>query len=301
MTDPTAVYTRLRPRLEGIAYRMLGSMTEAEDIVQDVWLTWHGIDVATIDNPEAWLVTATTRRSIDRLRVLKQQREQYVGLWLPEPILGPAPQTPEDIAHVADNASVAFLTVLEKLTPEARAAFLLREAFDQEYEAIGVIIGKTPAACRQVVSRSKALLKESAPWPAVPTLAHKSLLRRFADALERADFTAMLALLDEHAEFSADGGGKVSAFARLVGRDRIARLFYAGHLRFGESMHSEPAMINGEMGMLRFVGGALESAQSFVTDGERILRIYVQRNPDKLAGIVRQLSDAEIGAWHATP
>lgn len=300
MIDPTVIYSQLRPRLEGIAYRMLGSMTEAEDIVQDVWLTWHGVDVATIDNPEAWLVTATTRRSIDRLRVLKQQREQYVGLWLPEPVLGPTPPTPEDVESVADNASIAFLTVLETLTPEARAAFLLREAFEQDYDAIGMIIGKTSAACRQLVSRSKALLRENAPWPAVPPAAHRDLLRRFADTLERADFTAMLELLDEHAEFRADGGGKVPAFALLQGRDRVAQLFYAGHLRFGETMHSYPAIINGEQGLLRYVDGVLESAQAYVTDGRRIVRIYVQRNPDKLAAIVQKLGAPPIVAPGAT-
>lgn len=301
MTDPTADFTRLRPRLEGIAYRMLGSMAEAEDIVQDVWLSWHGVDAATVNNPEAWLVTATTRRSIDRLRVLKQQREHYVGLWLPEPVLGPTPPTPEDMEHAADNASIAFLTLLEKLSPEARAAFLLREAFDQEYETIAEILGKTSEATRQLVSRSKALLRENGPWPTVAAPLHRNLLRRFVDTLERADFTAMLELLDEHAEFGADGGGKVSAVPHLDGGERIVRMFQANHLRFGSALRVETAILNGELGVLRFVDGVLESAQSYVTDGERILRVYVQRNPDKLAAIMRQLGTNAIGASHATP
>src|ERR1700742_2010280 len=158
MDDGTREFDRLRPRLQGIAYRMLGSVAEAEDIVQDVWLRWHAAAREAIENAEAWLVAVTTRISIDRLRAAKIQREHYAGIWLPEPQLTDAPVTPEEAAARTDDLSVAFLMLLERLTPEARAAFLLREVFDADYAEVADILGKTEAACRQLVSRAKTQL-----------------------------------------------------------------------------------------------------------------------------------------------
>ena len=133
MSDATRTFNRLRPRLHGIAYRMLGSSAEAEEVVQDAWLRWHEADQARLDSSEGWLVAVTTRLAIDRLRTAKVQREHYIGTWLPEPLLSDTPVTPEQLLERADDVSVAFLTMLERLTPEARAAFLLREVFDADY------------------------------------------------------------------------------------------------------------------------------------------------------------------------
>ncbi|MES2991580.1 MAG: RNA polymerase sigma-70 factor [Pseudomonadota bacterium] len=286
MDDATRTFDRLRPRLQGIAYRMLGSTAEAEEVVQDAWLRWHEADRATIANAEAWLVTIATRLAIDRLRAAKVQRAHYVGFWLPEPQLADSPHSPEQLLERADDLSVAFLTLLERLAPEARAAFLLREVFDADYDELAQAIGKSEAACRQMVSRAKAQLREARPRYAVAPDAHRRVMRRFADALAQGDFASMKAMLVEDAELIGDGGGKVPSFGKvLLGGARIAQLFYAAHLRFKAGQRIELAVINGQWGVLRFIDGTLESAQSYETDGERIVRIHVQRNPDKLVRI----------------
>ena len=284
MTDSTTTFNRLRPRLQGIAYRMLGSVAEAEDVVQDAWLRWHESDQDRIDNAEAWLVTITTRIAIDRLRAAKVQREHYVGYWLPEPVLTDAPSTPEQTKELSDDVSVAFLFMLERLAPEARAAFLLREVFDADYDEVAKAIGKSEAACRQIVHRARTQLREARPRFTVSRDAHHQLMRGFAEALSRGDFAAMNGMLAENAELIGDGGGIVPSFGTpLLGGQRIAQLFYATHLRFGSGVRVELAMVNGEWALLRFIDGVLESAQSCETDGEHITRIHVQRNPEKLA------------------
>jgi RNA polymerase sigma-70 factor (TIGR02957 family) len=286
MDEDAHAFNGLRPRLQKIAYRMLGSVAEAEDIVQDVWLRWHAAAREAIDNAEAWLVAVTTRMSIDRLRAAKIQREHYTGIWLPEPQMTDFPATPEEATERADDISVAFLMLLERLTPEARAAFLLREVFDADYHEVAQAIGKTEAACRQLVSRAKAQLRDERPRFAVPRETHLRLLRTFAQALERGDFPAINALLAEDARLIGDGGGKVQSFPKpMEGGRRIAQLFYASSLRYGSELSLKFVVLNGQWALLRFIEGKLESAQSFETDGERIVRIHVQRNPDKLARI----------------
>ena len=286
MDDDARAFNGLRPRLQKIAYRMLGSVAEAEDIVQDVWLRWHTTAREAIDNAEAWLVAVTTRMSIDRLRAAKIQREHYAGVWLPEPQMTDFPATPEEATERADDVSVAFLMLLERLTPEARAAFLLREVFDTDYDEVAQAIGKTEAACRQLVSRAKTQLRDERPRYAVPRETHLRLLRMFAQAVERGDFPAINALLAEDAMLIGDGGGKVPSFPKpMVGGKRIAQLFYASSLRYGSELGVKLVVLNGQWALLRFIEGKLESAQSFETDGERIVRIHVQRNPDKLARI----------------
>ena len=293
MNDTTATFNRLRPRLQGIAYRMLGSIAEAEDVVQDAWLRWHEAAHDTIDNAEAWLVTVTTRLSIDRLRSAKVQREHYVGFWLPEPMLTNSPATPEQLTELADDVSVAFLMMLERLAPEARAAFLLREVFDADYSDVAQTLGKSEAACRQIVSRAKTQLRDQRPRYAVPRDTHLQLLRSLADAMSRGDFAALNALLADGAELISDGGGIVPSFGKVLeGGQRIAQLFYANKLRFGEGLRVEVAVVNGEWALLRFIDGQLESAQSYETDGERIVRIHVQRNPEKLAHLAHALGRA---------
>ena len=163
MDAATLAFDRHRPRLQGIAYRMLGSVAEAEEVVQDAWLRWHETATEALDSTEAWLVTVVTRLSIDRLRAAKVQREHYSGHWMPEPMLTESPATPEQMLERADDVSVAFLTVLERLAPEARAAFLLREVFDTDYDEIARMLGKSEAACRQLVHRAKTQVQEGRP------------------------------------------------------------------------------------------------------------------------------------------
>ncbi|WP_022979651.1 RNA polymerase sigma-70 factor [Ideonella sp. B508-1] len=306
MDTHTALFDRLRPRLQGIAYRMLGSVADAEELVQDVWLRWHAADRATLDQPEAWLVTVTTRLAIDRLRSAQAQRAHYVGFWLPEPWLDdeelrPAahvelPATPEALLERADDISMAFLALLERLGPEARAAFLLREVFDADYAEVARALGKSEAACRQIVSRAKAQLKAERPRQSVSPEQHHRLLAGFAEAAREGDFARLQALLAEDAELISDGGGVVASFGKvLAGGRRIAQLYHAVWRR-SERDHTEQRIelvrLNGQWGLLRFIGGQLESAQGLETDGQRITRIHTQRNPEKLRHIARAWAEA---------
>lgn len=291
MDDATLTFDSHRRRLQGIAYRMLGSVAEAEEVVQDAWLRWHEADKAGFDSAEAWLVTVVTRLSIDRLRAAKVQREHYIGAWMPEPTLTDAPDTPEQLLERADNVSVAFLAVLERLTPEARAAFLLREVFDTDYEEVARTLGKSEAACRQLVHRAKAQVLEARPRFQVSRETHQRLLRAFADAAARGSLQDLKALMAEDVELIGDGGGKVQSFSKVLrGSQRLAQLYFALWRRLGAAVRMELVEINGEPGLLRFVDGQLESAQTFEIEGERIVRIRAQRNPDKLARIARLVS-----------
>ena len=282
-TDP---FTTLRPRLFGIAYRMLGVRADAEDVLQDAWLRWSRTDASTLQSAEAWLVTIVTRLSIDRLRALKAEREAYVGWWLPEPLVELDAHTPESAAELAGELSVAFLYVLERLGPEERAAFLLRQVFDYDYPEIAAQLGKTEASCRQMVHRASERVQQARTRFEVPQAVHHQLLQRFMKAAQSGDRHAIEALLSEDAQLIGDGGGVVPSFPKpLVGPFRITNLYWALFRRLGAQVVYRMALINGEPGLLRYVDGRIESAQAFVTDGERIVAIYAVRNPDKLAGI----------------
>ncbi|HEY4144526.1 RNA polymerase sigma-70 factor [Pinirhizobacter sp.] len=286
MSDVNAIFHTLRSRLQGIAYNMLGSVADAEDVVQDVWLRWHGAEHSAINNTEAWLVAATTRTAIDRLRALKSRRESYVGIWLPEPVLTDGPATPEQVQERSSDVSVALLSLLEQLSPESRAAFLLREVFDVSYPEIAQIIDKSEASCRQIVHRAKSQLGVGQPRYAVTRESHLRTVKQFAHALAKGDFRIMKSILADDAQLLGDGGGMVQSFPRpMLGGQRIAQLFYASNLRYKSGLRIDLASINGQPAVLRYINDQLESAQAFETDGDRIVRILVQRNPNKLAGI----------------
>ncbi len=301
MDTSTHLFNRLRPRLQGLGYRMLGSLAEAEDLVQDVWLRWHEAEHDTLDNPEAWLVAVTTRLAIDRLRAARLRRADYVGFWLPEPWLtdgdgaqpdpGSSPATPEQVLERADDISMAFLVMLERLGPEARAAFLLREVFDADYAEVAQALGKSEAACRQIVHRAKVQIQAGKARQTVSPEVHHRLLAGFADAARRGDFAALQALLAEDAELISDGGGVVPSFGKvLAGAARIAQLFFASWRRSElghETLRLELVPINGQWGLLRFIDGRLESVHTMETDGERITRVHIQRNPDKLQAVAQ--------------
>ncbi|VVE71971.1 RNA polymerase subunit sigma-24 [Pandoraea captiosa] len=290
MTDSAQLFERHRARLYAIAYRMLGAVAEAEDVVQDAWLRWHGTDQRAVENPEAWLVTATTRLSIDRLRAAKTEREAYTGVWLPEPMLSAEPASPEQLHELADDVSVAFLYTLERLSPDARAAFLMRDVFDADYDDIAQTLEKTPAAVRQLVTRARQQLREGTPRHTVPRATLHRLVTTFADAMQRSDFHGLHALLSDQAELIGDGGGKIPSFRSLVGGRRLAQLFFAGKRRYGDAMRIEVVQVNGQWALVRYIDGRLESVQSYETDGERLTRVLVQRNPDKLARIAAAMA-----------
>ncbi|MET0231105.1 MAG: RNA polymerase sigma-70 factor [Rhodanobacteraceae bacterium] len=287
MEDALEIFSRLQPRMLGTAYRMLGSLAEAEDVVQDVWTRWHDANTEAVDNAEAWLVATTTRRAIDRLRQARTEREKYVGIWLPEPVLTEAPVTPEELIETTSDLSTAFLIVLERLAPEARAAFLLHEVLDVGYGEIARVLDRSEAACRQIVHRAKRQLRDERARYAVSAEAHQRLLRRFVDAIAAHDFVAMKSMLAESAELRGDGGGIVRSFPRpMIGGVRIAQLLYAPTLRESIGLRIELVAINGRAGILRYMRGALESAQTFEIEDGRIARVYVQRNPEKLRRIL---------------
>ena len=279
-------FAALRPRLFSIAYRMLGTRADAEDVLQDAWLRWHRADHAALQSAEAWLVTVVTRLAIDRLRSAKAERETYVGWWLPEPLVELDERTPEAAAELASDLSVAFLWVLERLSPEERAAFLLRQVFDHDYAEIATLLGKSEAACRQMVHRALDRVQQERPRFDVSKDVHRRVLEKFMEAARSGEREAIKALLAEDVQVIGDGGGKVPSFLEIVrGADRIANLYWAVAKQHAGQVVYRIAQINGEPGLLRYVRGRLESAQAFVTDGERIVAIYAVRNSDKLAGI----------------
>ncbi|HEY8048661.1 MAG TPA: RNA polymerase sigma-70 factor [Ramlibacter sp.] len=283
LADP---FDELRPRLFGIAYRMLGIRADAEDVLQDAWLRWREADRAALQSAEAWLVTVVTRLAIDRLRAARTEREAYTGEWLAEPIVEWHDDSPESIVERAGEVSLAFMHLLERLGPEERAAFLLRQAFDYDYSEIARMLGKNEPAVRQLFHRASERLKLERPRFEVPREQHQLLLERFMRAASTGDRAAIRALLADEVEVIGDGGGKVpSVSGGFHGGERVTNLYWAQFLRLRERVQYRLATINGEPGVLRYIDGQLESAQAFVTDGERIVAIYAVRNPDKLARI----------------
>ena len=284
--DPPDVFNAHRGRLFGIAYRMLGSRADAEDMLQETYLRWIDSKSSELRSPEGWLVTVVTRLCIDRLRSAKAEREAYIGTWLPEPLVSTEPSSPDRVVELAHDISIAFLMVLERLAPEERAAFLLREVFDFDYAEISRVICKNQVACRQIVHRAKQRVQEDRPLFSVSREAHRRLLEKFIAAASSGTREQIIGMLADEVTVTSDGGGRVPAFRRLVhGSDRVAR-FYA-HLgrKFAERSVYRLAEINGAPGVLRYVDEKLESAQSFVIDGAQICEIYIVRNPEKLSHI----------------
>jgi RNA polymerase sigma-70 factor (ECF subfamily) len=278
-----------RGRLWSIAYRMLGSRADADDAVQEAWLRWHGAPVGEIRSPQAWLVTVTTRICIDRLKALRTEREHYTGPWLPEPLVDDAPDataTPDQAAELASDLSVAFLAVLERLAPEERAAFLLHEMFDSGYDDIARILGKSEAACRQIVSRATRRVRSERPRVQVSEDAKRKLLGAFMAAIERQDQAAMLELLAPDSAWTSDGGGKARAARRVLrGAERVSRFGANVFRKFIHRMEFRPITVNGEPGSAVMVDGKLMTVMTILTDGQRILDIYSVLNPDKLRAV----------------
>jgi RNA polymerase sigma-70 factor (ECF subfamily) len=285
LPDRRAAFEAHRGRLWGVAYRMLGSRADADDMVQEAYLRWHGTPAAEVRAPEAWLVTTTTRLCIDRLRQRRVEREAYIGPWLPEPLVDEAP--PADAAtELASDLSLAFLAVLERLAPEERAAFLLHDVFDSDYDEIAAALGKSEAACRQIVSRARRRVRDGRPRVRVSAAARERLAESFMRAIELRDRDALLAIFADEATLMSDGGGKTKAAQKIVrGGARVVR-FLLGVLRPSrERLALRKIVVNGETGVALLVDGRLLSVMSLATDGRRILGVYSVLNPDKLRGV----------------
>jgi RNA polymerase sigma-70 factor (ECF subfamily) len=277
--DPLAPH---RGRLLGLAYRMLGSRSDAEDIVQDAYLRFAGAQ--DVHNPEAFLVTIVTRLCLDRLKSAKAQREVYVGPWLPEPVFDAEGLSAEAATELADDLSFALLLALDRLSPMERAAFLLHDVFDTPFSEIAAMLGRTEAACRQLATRARRAVRDERPAPAATPDNHARLLQAFGEAVTSGNVARLAELLREDAVALTDGGGrKTAARNPIVGADKIARFFIGlAAKNAGHEIRVEPAMINGAAGALLYLDGELDHTMSMAIDGEKIAAIYIVRNPDKL-------------------
>ncbi len=276
-----------RPRLKRLAYRMLGSVAEAEDVLQDAWLRWQGADGAAIREPGAWLARTTTRLCLDRLRADRAARAAYRGPWLPEPLI-------EDIAddpvERAEEVSVAFLLALERLSPLERAVFLLHDVFETDYAVIAETLGRSEAACRQLAARARAHVRDARPRFPVAEEAVARLALAFMDAARRGDIDGLKAVLAEDAVMITDGGGKRKAALRpMVGRDDVAALiqglFWRGAIPLEGQIRF--ARINGQFGLVLQTPEELLTVAFEANADDRLSAIYMVRNPDKLAHVAR--------------
>lgn len=284
-STPAVIFERHRGRLLGLAYRMLGSRADAEDMVQEAYLRWDRAAHGEIRTPEAWLVTAVTRLCIDRLRQLRTEREAYVGPWLPEPLVAEAEPAADAATELASDLSVAFLALLERLAPEERAAFLLHDVFDADYGDVAAALGKSEVACRQIVSRARTRVRSERPRSAVTHAAQRRLLETFVRAVQTRDRDALVELFAEDAAWTADGGGKAKAALKVVrGRKRLVR-FVLGISRWFEGAEFAFVKVNGEPGVFVRRNGRPYVIWSIRSDGARILDVFSILNPDKLRGV----------------
>jgi RNA polymerase sigma-70 factor (ECF subfamily) len=284
----SAVFTELRPLLFAIAYRMLGSTMDAEDLVQEAYLRWQEDSGADVRSPKAYLATIVTRLAINHLRSARVQRESYVGPWLPEPLM--TEHAPDGSGHIelAESLSMAFLVLLERLSPVERAVFLLYEVFDFEYAEIARIVDKSEANCRQLLARArKHVGAPRARFQASPQHAQR-LVERFTRAAGAGDIDGLLAVLAEDITLWADGGGKApgAALKPIHGADPVARFIVGFTRRFAPPDRVvRPAEINGQPGFISYVSGKPVAALVFDIRGGRIRAIYAIGNPDKLRGL----------------
>jgi RNA polymerase sigma-70 factor, ECF subfamily len=271
-----------RRRLVSLAYGYLGSLAEGEDIVQEALLRFEQSDQASIQNVDAWLRTVVTRLSIDKLRSAQHRREVYPGEWLPEPVFN-AP-TPEQNAITRSRLSIGLLYLLEKLEPEQRVVFVLREVFEHSYQSIAEITGKSETACRQLMVRARAALARAKQEPPVSEALAESVVKRFIDALAHGDEKELLGILAKDAVLVADGGGKVpSALNPVYGSDRIARFFLGLRRKYGNVLEMRPATVNSGPGLLSFRDGVLVSVASVSIKDDCITAIYASPIPTRFA------------------
>ncbi|WP_419992961.1 RNA polymerase sigma-70 factor [Streptomyces boninensis] len=289
-----AAFEEHRPLLTQVAYRMLGRIADAEDVVQDAWLRWSAADRTEVREPRAFLVRITTRLAIDRLRQVQSRREAYVGPWLPEPLAtdlgGEVPDTAEQ-AVLADSVSLAVLVVLESLSPLERAVFVLREAFGYPYADIAAMLERSEAAVRQLSGRARKHVDERKPRYDVDPAARRDITERFIEAATGGDMQGLMALLAPDVTLVGDSGGKSKAPLReLVTADKVGRFILAVAQSSMDDMPDlrlEVREVNGATSLVAYNGDKIDSVATVdVADG-LIQRIYIQRNPDKLAGVTR--------------
>jgi RNA polymerase sigma-70 factor (ECF subfamily) len=293
--EALATFEALRPELTGLAYRMCGSIADAEDVIQEAWLRWHDVAHVTVRSPKAFLLRITMRLCLDRAKSARNRREHYVGPWLPEPIVdmhqvGRNPD-PERIAELTDDLSVALLLVLERLSPLERAAFLLHDVFDLSFEEIATTLERDPGACRKLASRARRRVKEGRTANQVSPARAKAFIAEFHRALQAGDLASVSRMLAEDAMLIADGGGKkYAALNPIYGRDKIMRFLNGLVTKFGVPKAIKCISLNGHEGFL--VTERDGEIQTWCLDWSQeglVKAIYQLRNPDKLRHILHVL------------
>jgi len=287
--DDTSIFKQARPRLLGLAYRILGSRADAEDAVQDVFIKWQGSDRDAIDNPDGWLTTVCTRRCIDMLQAAHRTRVDYVGTWLPEPVF--TVTADDDARDLSSSLSTAFLLMLERLTPRERAAYLLHDILDMPYDDVAKTLDMAEPACRKLISRARQNIERDKVRHVTPLAQQEKLLAAFQDAASGGDMNRFAMLLSDDIELSVDSGGKVPAIARTLRGKADILEFLENAQRWWYSYRWVEMDLNGGRGVVLIGDGEPITAMSFAYDEEgRATNIYVMRNPDKLA----RLNDAAI-------
>jgi RNA polymerase sigma-70 factor (TIGR02957 family) len=286
--DPaTEAFVAHRNLLFTVAYEMLGSGADAEDVLQESWLRWAGVDLDAVRDPRAYLVRITTRQALTRLRTLARRKESYVGPWLPEPLLT-TPDVAEDV-ELADSVSLAMLLVLETLAPTERAVFVLREVFDVGYDEIAEAVGKSPAAVRQIAHRARAHVAARRPRGVVSPAQTQAALEAFQRAVETGDLQGLLDLLAPDVVFLGDGGGLKQAVPRpIVGADHVARLLAVAVPRIRAEGLVEPTQINGFPALIVRVRAEIDTVVAVRIDDGLITGLYAVRNPEKLGHMRRE-------------
>lgn len=282
-----AEFDRYRRLLFSIAYRMLGSVSDAEDMLQETFLRWQAAPMEEIRSPRAFLVTILSRLCVKYLESARVKREQYVGQWLPEPIVTDVGNDPLELVRLDESLSMAFLVLLERLTPMERAVFLLREVFEYEYDEVAAMLGKNEANCRQVLRRAKQHIQAMRPRFKISRAKQSDLLERFLKAAVTGDTAGLIALLANDVELRSDGGGKGVAVPNVVrGSDNVARgVVGALNKLLPGDLVRKVASINGRPGVVSYRNGKPHSVLTLETDGERISTIYVVTNPEKLVHV----------------
>ncbi len=286
MTARTADFEQHRSLLFSIAYRMLGSVADAEDVVQEAYLRWQESRESEVRSPRSYLSTVVTRLSIDRMRSARARREEYVGPWLPEPLVSEGAEDAGEPTKLDESLSMAFLVLLESLNPVERAVFLLREVFDYDYGEISEIVGKSEANCRQIARRARQSVAARRPRFECSLETEKRLTERFVEACMSGDMEGLLGILSEDVTLWSDGGGKVAAAPYpIYGSEKVAR-FLVGVLRtVPPGFFAHPARINGEPGVVGFVDGRPTRVVALDVAEDRIHGVRIVVNPDKLRAI----------------
>jgi RNA polymerase sigma-70 factor (TIGR02957 family) len=287
MDSATKAFLAHRNLLFTVAYEMLGSAADAEDVLQETWLRWVGVDLDTVRDQRAYLVQITTRQALDRLRTLRRRKESYVGPWLPEPLLT-APDVAEDV-ELADSVSMAMLLVLETLGPTERAVFVLREVFDLGYDEIAEAVDKSPAAVRQIAHRARAHVAARRPRGVVSPAQTRGALEALQRAVDTGDLQHLLDILAPDVVFLGDGGGvKQAALRPVVGADRVARLLAVGLDLVGAELSLEPVQVNGYPALIMRLNGEIDGVLAVRIDDGLVTGLYYVRNPEKLSRVERE-------------